>query len=54
MQIVLETERLVLRRFTADDVDNLIELDRCPPLAKGLQREILSLYANVLSRGSGG
>ena len=27
MEIFLETERLVLRRFTGDDVDNLVELD---------------------------
>jgi RimJ/RimL family protein N-acetyltransferase len=27
MQIFLETERLVLRRFTDDDVENLVELD---------------------------
>jgi RimJ/RimL family protein N-acetyltransferase len=26
----LDTERLVLRRFTPDDVDNLVELDRDP------------------------
>ena len=30
MQIFLETERLVLRRFTADDVENLVELDSDP------------------------
>ena len=30
MQIFLETERLVLRRVTADDVDNLVELDGDP------------------------
>ena len=30
MQIFLETERLVLRRFTPDDVDNLVELDGDP------------------------
>lgn len=30
MQISLETERLVLRRFTEDDVDNLVELDSDP------------------------
>ena len=30
MQIFLETERLVLRRFTPDDVDNLVELDSDP------------------------
>lgn len=27
MQIFLETDRLLLRRFTADDVDDLVELD---------------------------
>jgi RimJ/RimL family protein N-acetyltransferase len=27
MQVYLETERLVLRRFTEADVDNLFELD---------------------------
>jgi len=30
MHIFLETERLVLRRFTSDDVDNLVELDGDP------------------------
>jgi RimJ/RimL family protein N-acetyltransferase len=30
MQIFLETERLVLREFTEDDVDNLVELDSDP------------------------
>ena len=30
MQIFLETERLVLRRFTEDDVDDLVELDGDP------------------------
>jgi RimJ/RimL family protein N-acetyltransferase len=30
MQIFLETERLVLRQFTEDDVDNLVELDGDP------------------------
>src|SRR3954453_16799397 len=30
MQIFLETERLLLRRFTEDDVDNLVDLDRDP------------------------
>ena len=30
MEIFLETERLALRRFTADDVDNLVELDSDP------------------------
>ena len=30
MQTFLETERLVLRHFTEDDVDNLVELDGDP------------------------
>jgi len=30
MHIHLETERLILRRFTTDDVDNLVELDGDP------------------------
>ena len=30
MQIFLETERLVLRQFTVDDVDNLVDLDADP------------------------
>src|SRR5688500_17921228 len=30
MHIFLETERLILRRFTADDVDNLVDLDSDP------------------------
>jgi hypothetical protein len=30
MHIFLETERLILRRFTTDDVDNLVELDSDP------------------------
>jgi RimJ/RimL family protein N-acetyltransferase len=30
VHVVLETERLILRRFTTDDVDNLFELDSDP------------------------
>ncbi len=30
VHVVLETERLILRRFTADDVENLVELDGDP------------------------
>jgi RimJ/RimL family protein N-acetyltransferase len=30
VRIFLETDRLVLRRFTEDDVDNLVELDSDP------------------------
>jgi RimJ/RimL family protein N-acetyltransferase len=34
MQIFLETERLVLRRFTDDDVENLVELDSDPDVMR--------------------
>ena len=30
MHVILETERLILREFTTDDVDNLVELDGDP------------------------
>jgi RimJ/RimL family protein N-acetyltransferase len=34
MEIFLETERLVLRRFTEDDVDDLVELDSDPDVMR--------------------
>jgi RimJ/RimL family protein N-acetyltransferase len=34
VQIFLETDRLVLRRFTDDDVDNLVELDSDPAVMR--------------------
>jgi RimJ/RimL family protein N-acetyltransferase len=34
MQIFLETERLKLRRFTDDDVENLVELDSDPDVMR--------------------
>jgi len=36
MEIFLETERLVLRRFTADDVDHLVDLDGDPEVMRFL------------------
>ena len=30
MEIFVKTERLVLRRFTEEDIDNLVELDSDP------------------------
>jgi hypothetical protein len=30
MQVLLETERMVLRRFTEADVDHLVDLDSDP------------------------
>ncbi len=34
MQVFLETERLVLRRFTGDDIDHLVELDSDPEVMR--------------------
>src|SRR5215470_671029 len=36
MQVLLETERMVLRRFTATDVDNLVDLDADPEVMRFL------------------
>jgi RimJ/RimL family protein N-acetyltransferase len=36
MRAILETERLALRRFTADDVDNLVALDSDPEVMRYL------------------
>jgi RimJ/RimL family protein N-acetyltransferase len=36
MQVLLETERLVLRRFTEDDADNLFDLDSDPEVMRFL------------------
>ena len=36
MQIYLETERLLLRRFTPADVENLVELDSDPAVMRYL------------------
>ncbi len=35
MKIFLETERLILRQFTEDDADNLLELDSDPEVVRG-------------------
>jgi RimJ/RimL family protein N-acetyltransferase len=34
VQVFLETERLVLRRFTGDDIDHLVELDSDPEVMR--------------------
>ena len=36
MHIFLETERLILRRFTEDDVDHLVALDSDPEVMRFL------------------
>lgn len=38
MHVVLETDRLILRRFTPDDVENLVELDSDPEVMWYLSR----------------
>ena len=48
MQIFLETDRLILRRFTEQDVDNLFDLDSDPAVMRmvsggsGTPREVLA------------
>jgi RimJ/RimL family protein N-acetyltransferase len=34
LQVFLETERLLLRRFTNDDIENLVELDSDPEVMR--------------------
>lgn len=34
MQVYLDTERMILREFTLDDVDNLVDLDSDPQVTK--------------------
>ena len=34
LHVFLETERLLLRRFTEDDVENLVELDSDPEVMR--------------------
>ncbi len=38
MDVCLETDRLVLRRFTADDLDDLVELDSDPEVTRYLTK----------------
>jgi RimJ/RimL family protein N-acetyltransferase len=64
MEIVLETERLILRRFTEDDVDNLVALDSDPEVMRYLnggiatprevvEREILPRFLSYYVRYDG-
>jgi RimJ/RimL family protein N-acetyltransferase len=38
MQVFLETDRLVLRRFTSADADNLVSLDADPDVMRYYHR----------------
>jgi RimJ/RimL family protein N-acetyltransferase len=64
MQIFLETERLILRRFTEADVENLVELDSDPEVMRYLnggiatprvlvEREILPRFLSYYERYDG-
>jgi len=64
MQIFLETERLLLRRFIADDVDNLVELDGDPDVMRFInggrptprrevENDVLPAYLEYYERFSG-
>ncbi len=62
MHVHLETERLILRRFTMDDLDNLVELESDPEVMRyltggpptpreTLERDILPAYLAYYERG---
>ncbi len=64
MQVFLETESLILRRFTTEDVDNLVELDSDPAVMRyvtgGLatprhevETEVLPAYLDYYERFEG-
>ena len=64
MQVFLETERLLLRRFTEDDVENLVELDsdrevmhfinggRATPRGE-IENDVLPTYLSLYERYAG-
>jgi RimJ/RimL family protein N-acetyltransferase len=47
MQIYLETERVILRRFTPDDADNLVALDSDPDVMRYLSGGIPTPRAEI-------
>ena len=64
MQIFLETERLVLRRFTEDDVESLVELDSDPEVMRfinggrptprhEIEHDVLPMYLDYYERFAG-
>jgi RimJ/RimL family protein N-acetyltransferase len=64
MHVVRETERLVLRRFTTDDVDNLVELDGDPDVMlyinggrvtprEEIETDYLPAFLGYYERGTG-
>ena len=64
MRIFLETERLVLRQFTEDDVENLVELDSDPDVMhfinggrptsrREIESDVLPTFLDFYERFSG-
>ena len=64
MDIYLETDRLLLRRFTEDDVDNLVELDSDPDVMRfinggrptpreEIERDVLPTFLGYYERFAG-
>jgi RimJ/RimL family protein N-acetyltransferase len=61
MHIFLETERLILRRFTEDDIDNLVDLDSDPAVVWGgrstpreeVERDHIPAYLDYYQRYEG-
>jgi RimJ/RimL family protein N-acetyltransferase len=64
IQIFLETEHLVLRRFTEDDVDDLVELDSDPDVMhfinggrpssrQEIERDVLPMFLGYYERFAG-
>jgi RimJ/RimL family protein N-acetyltransferase len=50
MEVVLETERLALRRFTLDDVDALVELDSDPDVTRFITNGAATPRAEIEKR----
>ena len=64
VEAFLKTERLTLRQFTSDDVDNLVELDRDPEVMRyinggratpreEIEREVLPSFLQYYARPDG-
>jgi len=64
MQVFLETDHLVLRQFTGDDVDNLVELDSDPDVMhfitggrptsrREIESDVLPMYLEYHERSAG-
>jgi RimJ/RimL family protein N-acetyltransferase len=64
MQVFLETQRLVLRRFSVDDADNLVDLDADPDVMRfvsggvatsrdEIENEVLPAFLSYYERSEG-